>query len=161
MNMRDHILSALNEQFNRWEEYLTSLNEAQITAPLLSTNWTVKDNVAHLMAWQKRSIARMEAAISDQEPDFPKWLPGVNPDGEDSPDQTNTWLYEIYCEQPWPKVYQEWQAGFLRFLELGKQISEKDLLDAGRYPWMEGYPLAAVLLSSYDHHLEHYEKLLS
>ncbi len=157
--MRDHILRAFEEQFNKWEELLASMSDAQITGPIPDFDWTVKDVIAHLMAWQQRSIARMEAALHDQEPEFPRWLPGVNPEEEDSPDHTNAWINQAYRDQPWSKVYQDWRTGFLRFLESSKAISEIDLLDYDRYSWMAGYSLADVILSSYVHHQEHYEKL--
>jgi hypothetical protein len=47
----------------------------------------------------------------------------------------------------------------LQFIQSGEGISEKDLLDSGRYPWLGGYSLAFILIASYDHHQEHYEKL--
>jgi len=161
MNMKEHILSALREQFNRWEDMLAGMSEEQITAPLLPSDWSLKDVMAHLMAWQQRSIARMEAALRDREPDFPEWLPGVDPDAEDTTDQTNAWIYETYRDQPWARVHQVWREGFLRFLETGEEIAERDLLDSSRYPWLGGLPLAIILLASYDHHQEHYEKLLA
>jgi hypothetical protein len=103
----------------------------------------------------------MEAARFDREPELPRWLPEVDPDSEGYTDQTNAWIYSTYHEQPWSKVHQNWREGFLRFLELGEEIPEKDLLDAVRYPWLEGHPLAFILLASYDHHQEHLEKLLA
>ena len=33
MNMKDHILAALREQFERWEELLANLSEEQVVAP--------------------------------------------------------------------------------------------------------------------------------
>jgi hypothetical protein len=161
MNMKDHILTGLREQFNRWEELLAGMGVDQITAPLLPSDWSTKDNIAHLKAWQQRSIARLEAALANREPEFPRWLPGQDPDAEGITDRTNAWIYETYREQPWSKVHQDWREGFLHFLESGEGISEKDLLDAGRYPWLKGYPLAYILLASYDHHQEHLEKLLA
>jgi len=161
MNMQDHILAALREQFNRWEELLAAMSKEQITTPLPPSTWSVKDVIAHLWAWQQRSIARLEAATLDQEPEFPTWLSDLDLDSEDSTDQVNTWIYETYRELPWSKVYRNWREGFLRFLELGERVSEKDLLDAGRYAWLKGRPLALVLLGSYDHHQEHLEKSLA
>ena len=161
MNMKEHIPTALREQFDRWGDLLASLSEEQITAPLLPSDWSIKDVIAHLRTWQQRSIARMEAALFNREPEFPRWLAGVDPDSEGNTDRTNAWIYETCREQLWLKVYQNWIAGFLRFLESGEGISEKDLLDAGRYPWLKGFPLAFILLASYDHHQEHYEKLLA
>ena len=35
MNMKEHILTALREQFNSWEQLLARMSEEQITAPHL------------------------------------------------------------------------------------------------------------------------------
>jgi len=160
MNMQEHILNALREQFNRWEEVLGSLSEAQITAPSFDLNWSIQDVIAHLWGWQQISIARMEGGVHDREPEFPKWVAELGEDWEENADQTNAWMYKTYHEQPWSTVHQNWSEGFLRFLEIGERIPEKDLLDGDRYPWLGGFPLASILLSSYDHHQEHFEKLM-
>ncbi len=160
MHMKHHILAALREMFNQWEKLLARMNEEQITIPLLPSHLSIKDIIVHLWAWQQRSIARVEAALHNREPLFPIWLPELNLDSEDNTDRINAWIYETYHDQPWKKIYQHWREGFLRFLELGEGISEKDLLDARRYPWLAGYPLAFILLASYAHHQEHLEKSL-
>jgi len=159
MNMKEHILTGLKEQFQRWEELLASLSAEQITARLLPSPWTTKDVITHLWAWQQRSIARLEAALFEREPAYPKWLPELDPDVESNTEPTNAWIYDTYREQPWSKAYQDWRAGFLQLLELGAEISERDLLDASRYPWLSGYSLGFILLATYDHHQEHLEKL--
>jgi hypothetical protein len=162
MNDKKQILKMLKEEFNRWEELLASMSEAQITNPQLPSNRSIKDVMAHLWAWQQRSIARMEAALHNREPEFPKWPEALDPEPEGEPDELNAWIYETNREKPWSRVYGDWRAGFLRFLELGEAIPEKDLLDPGRYPWLEGLPLSAVLLGSYaHHHQEHFEPLLA
>jgi hypothetical protein len=160
MNMKQHILTALREEFNRWEELLASMSEEQITAPHLPSHWSIKDVIAHLRAWQQRSIARLRAAQLDREPEFPQWPTKSDPDSEDNPDEVNAWIYETYREQPWSSVHRDWREGFLQFLELAEPISERDLLDSSRYPWLKGYPLSLILLASYDHHQEHLEKSL-
>ncbi len=133
MNMKQHILAGLREEFDRWEELLVSLNEEQLTAPLVPSNWSIKDVMAHLRAWQQRSIARVQAAQLDREPEFPKWPAELDPDSEGNTDKINAWIYETNREQPWSSVHRDWREGFLRFLELAEPISERDLLDAGRY----------------------------
>ncbi len=162
MNDKKQILATLKKEFNLWEELLASMSEEQITTPQLPSNLSIKDVVAHLWAWQQLSIARMEAALHNREPAFSRWPAGLNPDSEDDLDQINAWIYETHREQPWASVHRDWREGFLRFLELGEAIPEKDLLDAGRYPWMEGQPLSLILLNSYGHHHEeHLEPLLA
>jgi hypothetical protein len=49
MNGKGQILTALQEEFNRWQELLASLSKAQITAPLLPSPWSVKDVIAQRM----------------------------------------------------------------------------------------------------------------
>jgi hypothetical protein len=161
MNMQQHILAALREQFARWQELLSSLSEAQISAPLVPSDWTVKDVMAHLHAWQQRSIERIHAALENREPEFPKWLGDADPDADANTNAVNAVLYEMHREQSWSIVRENWSEGFSHFMDLGEKISEPQFLDSSRYAWMEGQPLAAVYLASYDHHQEHLEKLLA
>jgi hypothetical protein len=161
MNMKEHVLAALREQLNRWEELLAGLSGEQIAAPQFDYNWSIKDLIAHLWVWQQISVARMEAAVLNREPELPAWVTELHGDWEENADQTNAWIYETYHKKPWSEVCQDWREGFLRFLELGEPVSERDLLDGDRYPWLKGYSLAFVLVASYDHHEEHLERLLA
>jgi hypothetical protein len=159
MNMKDHILTALREQFDSWEELLARLSEEQIVAPRFDYDWSIKDVIAHLWAWQQISIARMEAGAQDREPEFPGWITSLGEDWEENADRVNALTFETNHNKPWPEVYQNWREGFLRCLGAGKEISERDLLDGDRYSWLKGYSLAFILVASYDHHQEHLEKL--
>ena len=159
MNMKEHILAALKEQFTRWEELFASLNEEQITAPQFDFDWSIKDVMAHLWAWQQISITRMEGGLLDREPEFPKWILNLGEDWEEDADRVNALTFETNHEKLWSEIHQNWRNGFLQFLELGNKISERDLLDGDKYPWLKGYSLAFIFVASYDHHQEHFEKL--
>jgi hypothetical protein len=160
MNMKAHILAALREQLGSWEELLASLSEAQITTPHFDFDWSIKDVMAHLWAWQQISIARMEGGLRDQEPQFPTWIVASIETWEEDADRVNALTFETQHHKPWSEIYQNWENGFLQFLELGQKIAEKDLLDGDRYSWLNGYSLAFILVASYDHHQEHLEKLI-
>ena len=161
MNMKQHILAGLREQIDLWEKLLAGLSEAQMLTPLTPSHWLIKDVIAHLYVWQKRSIARVEAAVNHHEPNFPHWLENVDPDTEEVTDQVNAWIYETYRNQPWSQLHQDWRAGYEQLIQLADQISERDLLDSGHYPWLQGYPLIWILIATYDHHQEHYDNLNS
>ena len=161
MNMKGHILAAFREQFDSWEELIASLSKEQITTPHFDHDWSIKDVMAHLWAWQQISIARMEAGALDREPQFPDWVRSAGANWEEDADRVNALIFEQNHERPWSKVYQSWRNGFLRFMDLGSQMAERDLLDSSRYPWLNGYNLAFILVASYDHHQEHLEKLLA
>jgi hypothetical protein len=159
MNMKEHILSALREQFERWEELLATLSEEQITVSHFDFDWSIKDVMAHLWAWQQISIARMEGGWHNQEPKYPNWIVESSENWEENADRVNAVTFELNHEKSWSEIYQNWKNGFMSFLALGKEISEKDLLDGDRYPWLKGHSLAFILVASYDHHQEHLEKL--
>lgn len=161
MNMKEHILTAMMDEFNNWENLLQTMGKDKVMLPLEPSTWTTRDVMAHLMAWQKRSIARMEAALENRLPDFPEWVPELDPDDDENTEVTNAWIYNTYREKPWPSVYNEWHDGYLKFVDLGDSMSERDLLDSNKYLWLRSKPLILVLISSYDHHHEHYENLVA
>jgi hypothetical protein len=161
MDMKEHILMALKEQFDHWEELLKNLDEEQVAAPRFDCNWSIKDVISHLWGWQQISSARIEAASLGREPVFPKWVMEVGGDWEENSDRTNAWFYETCHKKSWSDVHQDWRGGFLRLLDVAGPILEKDLLDGDRFPWLKGYSLAFILVATYDHHQEHLEKIIA
>ena len=160
MNMKEHILAGLREQFERWEGLLADLSEEEITKPQFDLDWSIKDVMAHLWAWQQISIARLQGGVKDREPEYPRWIVDSVEHWEEDADRVNAVTFEQYHNKSWTEIYQNWRNGFLQLLEVGHQISERDLLDGDRYAWLNGYSLAFILVASYDHHQEHFEKLL-
>jgi hypothetical protein len=161
MTMKDKpsLLEALRAELDRWEELLAGMSESEITAPHLPSVWSTKDVIAHLMAWQQVSIARLEAALLDKDQEFPGWLEGTDPfeaDTAENRDDFNNRIYEAYRQQSWPSVHRAWRDGFRRFLELGDAIPEDQMMDTKKYSWLRGYPLSSVLEGSYEHHHEHF-----
>ena len=155
MDMKGHILAALQEKFVDWKGLLENLSEDQLTVPLEPTQWSVKDNVIHLYAWQLRTQARLQAALLDRKPEFPAWPAELMEDI----DRINHWIYESYSDLPWVEAYSRWSTLYKQILETAARIPEKELLDTEKYPWLEGYSLAGFLLGTYDHHQEHYLSL--
>jgi hypothetical protein len=160
MDDKAQLIKKLGEEFNRWEELLTGISEEQITAANFIDSLSIKDILAHLTVWQQISVARMEAARHNKEPEYPNWHPEFDPESKEELAKINALIYETRHELPWSDVHREWKERYLRFLELAESIPEKDLLEIGKYPWLREYPLSAVLLGSYEHHEEHLEPLI-
>ena len=159
MNMKQHILAGLQDVFDEWEARLAGMSEAQITQPPANHQLSIKDEIAHLMAWQQRTVARVEAARLDREPQFPQWPATLDPEDDANTDPINAWIQERYRDQSWSSVHELWRATFQHLLSSANEISERDLLDGSRYAWLNGSPLALILIASYDHHREHLDKL--
>jgi hypothetical protein len=156
MNMRDHMLAAIREQFDEWNGFLEELSPNQINTPMAPSEWTVKDVLAHLAAWEQRSIARFTAARANQTPEMPSWVPeGEDPESDANLEKVNERIYRGYKNLSWEKVLEGWRDGYLKLQDLASRVEEPVLLNSDRFPWLDGYSLADVLLGAYDHHAEH------
>src|SRR5436853_7806265 len=92
---KDELVRMLREEFKRWETLLAGLGEEQLNDRSAPGGRSVKDDVAHLWAWQQRSIARMDAARNDRAPEYLAWPIQGDPDEEGvSPDPINVWIFE-------------------------------------------------------------------
>ncbi len=159
-NTKQDILNLLRQEQERWETLFSGWTEEEITAPVLPGGWSVKDVMAHLMTWQQRTRSRLSAALQNKAPEFPGWPAGLEPEAEENVQQLNAWIYETNRDRPWAAVYRDWRDGFNQVLAQGEAVPEQDLLQPGRYPWLENYSLADILLASYEHHHEeHYKPL--
>ncbi len=157
MNNKAGLITQLKDLFRRWEEQLLTMSEAEITTRQLSPGRSVKDDVAHLRAWLQVSIARLEAAVSGNDPAYPDWVHGTDPDSDSEEDTQgfNERIYQAHREESWSVVYHNWQNGVVYFLELAEKTPEDVLSDKDRFPWLKGYPLLAILQGALEHHEEH------
>ena len=159
--MKDHILTALKEKFMEWQDLLDTLDEEQVLLAEEPGEWSVKDILAHLWAWQQLTQARLKAALQGGEPVFSLWPAELEESADESPDEINAWIYSHYLSTPWPEIRKYWQECFQNILDLAIKLPERELLDSEKYPWLKGYPLVNIFIATYDHHQEHYEKLLA
>jgi hypothetical protein len=159
MKSKQQILKQLQEEYQHWEALIARMNEAERIIALQPGELSLKDTLAHLLAWQQVSLARLEAAQQQSEPVMPPWLNGADPDAEEETDAFNARIQALYQAQDWAQVHQAWSKGFRRCLQLGEAISDADIFDTTRYTWLKGYALYDVLAGSYEHHAEHREAI--
>jgi hypothetical protein len=160
MNNKKQSLELLGDIFHRWEALLASMSAEQITKPQRPSALSIKDEIAHLWAWQQRSVARIEAVLNHSEPQYPEWPGTPDPDTGDV-DQVNTWIYETNRNKPWHDVHEDWREQFQRLLQLVENVPKEDLVAPGKYAWMEGDALSATLEGTYEHHEEHIDDLIA
>src|SRR6478672_8782142 len=153
MNNKKQSLEMLRDVFRRWDELLAGMSQEQITNQQHPSDLSIKDEVAHLWAWQQRSVTRLEAFLNHSEPQYPALPSTLDPDTEDV-DPINAWIYETNRNKPWPNVYEDWREQFQRLLRLVQEVPEEGLVAPARYEWMEGYPISETLLGTYEHHEE-------
>ena len=64
------LLTDLQDEQTQWEALLGEIGEEHMTQPGVAGEWSIKDIVAHLTGWRRRTVERFQAALR-QEPSPP------------------------------------------------------------------------------------------
>lgn len=149
------LLAQIDEERAWWEGLLAEVGEQRMLQPGVSGDWTFKDVVAHLSAWQGGTIARLEAATRDETPAPPPW-----PETDDV-DQINDWIYERNKDRDLADVLAESRTQWQRVYDLTAALPERDLFDPNRFAWTEGEPLGPSNVGgSFEHFHEEHEPVI-
>ena len=153
-------ISLLNEIFEKWTSQLSKMTAKKASSLSFHANRTLKDDVGHLFYWQKVSVTRLQAALDNKNPIVDFFPQELDLDSDSDLKAINEWIYKTNSENPWPDVYNSWKDNFTLLLSLADKFDEATLLAPAKFFWLHGYPLIAVLSGTYNHHAEHFEKLL-
>ncbi len=66
---KTQLLDSIAKEQAAWEALLDEIGEAHMTQPEVAGGWSIKDIVAHLTGWRRRSVRRFQALLN-HEPDF-------------------------------------------------------------------------------------------
>ena len=160
MSDKAQIIEVLRAEYDKWEKLLAHLSEEQITEPHFAGEWSIKEVLWHLHAWQQVSLARLTAAQDGTAPALPGWLAGGDPESEDDLEAYNARIAVEAWGKTWPEVHLAWQEGFLQVIKIGVAIPEADLMAPAKYPWLKGAALYEVLKGTFLHHQQdHWEPI--
>ncbi len=132
------------------ERLIAEAGPDRMDLPGAMGDWTIRDAVAHLTAWRWWSVARMEGAVRDAEP-TPPWGGDLREEDEADIDRINQLFYEAARDQSLAEVLHDSRATFDRLEAALLALPEADLFAAERYPWLSGYPAAAIITGSAEH----------
>lgn len=145
------------QEFARWEELIRQMDISKAGITIHPSTFSLKDTLVHLKTWQEITLARLQAALRNEEPVWQGWPQGLDPDSENDLDAINDWIFEKSRSKSLPEAHRDWVRSFRQMLTLLEAIPEADLFVSGRYAWLPDYPLAAVVEGSLEHHREHWK----
>jgi hypothetical protein len=115
----------------------------------IDEEWTRKDVVAHLGAWQRRFVELLERLRRDE------W-----PEDADQTDQLNARYYIAARDTPLGVVLVEEEGSWGRFLAAVEGMTDDELFDPHRFPWTQGDALVNWVTGNSSEHVdEHLEQL--
>ena len=71
---RAELVQQMNSEQEAWEGLLGQIGEDRMEEPGVAGSWSIKDVVAHLTAWRRRTVGRLESVAKGQpEPAHDCW----------------------------------------------------------------------------------------
>jgi hypothetical protein len=150
-----YLIERIQRERAAWEALLADVGESRMTQPGAAGDWTFKDVAAHLTAWRQRGVNRLKAAQRGEQPTPAPWIAAGVP-AEDDP--INDWIYRANRDRPLADVLRESRESLEQLETAAQALSEQDLIDPQRFPWMEGTSLGVSIFgNSMDHFHEDHE----
>jgi hypothetical protein len=143
---RADLLAELNAEYQGWERLLAEIGEDRMDEPGAAGTWSIKDVVAHLTAWRRRTVGRLEAVAKGQpEPKAP-WPADLHED-----DEINAWFHERDRGQSVRETLAESRRVFEKLVSAIEKLPEDALDDPARFPWMQGARVTGATLFGHFH----------
>ena len=148
MTDRIALLTALRAGRDRLETALAQLDDAAM-AERIDDEWTRKDVLAHLEAWERRVVDLLERLRA-----------GTDPGERVETDELNARFYAADRDRTLADVRAGEAAAYERMVAAIEGASDEELFDGGHFAWTNGEPLAAWFRGDGDEHYdEHLEQL--
>jgi len=128
----DEILAARAEL----KTALQGLTPDQYLTTGVSGIWSIKDILAHLVAWASETVTALNQAQNRRTPDLLRI---------DDIDEWNDKQYHNNIRRPLQAVLDDLEGAHRMLVKMVQEYDERSLLDNRRYPWMEGEALAFLI----------------
>jgi hypothetical protein len=144
---KSELLASIRRERATLDALVASLSEAQRIAPELDADWSVKDALAHISAWERLCLKWIREGRRDE-----------GPFTQESIDAFNDGIYEGHRVHTLDDVLAESRESHAALLAMVEALM--DDLDAPP-AWAPGRPLGAIISSNADeHYREHIEQIL-
>ena len=145
---KQELIQRIETDWARLQASLDGLSEEQLHTPGVVGEWTIKDVLAHIAAWQTRLIAAMFKAEKGLIPDTTS--------GGLTVDKLNAQWYREMKDRSFDQVWEDLDASYHQILARLENWSEKDLFEPKHFKWMKGAPFERYLAGdSFEHYVEH------
>ncbi len=139
------LLEELRAENAQWEALLQDIGEEHMTQPM-AADWSIKDVVAHLTGWRRRTVARLQAALRHGPEPAPFW-----PAHLQTNDEINAWMYAADRDHPLADVLRDSRDTFEQLVDTLAAFPEAELRDLTRLLWLEGEPITGAAFFGHFH----------
>jgi uncharacterized protein (TIGR03083 family) len=144
---KERILAKLRAEHDALLEVLAQVPPNQMTEPHFEGGWSVKDLLAHITLWERRTLGRIQATLREEP--LPPFFPG-------DADRVNAQAYAANRDRPLAEIEADFHRTFQELLDQVEGLRQEDLDDPRRFPWTRRVPVKRYLNGDgYGHYAEH------
>ena len=151
---KNEMLAQIRETRANLQAVLDTLSNEQITTPNVQGEWSVKDMLAHISAWERLAMDRLDAGFNNREPGYNR----IQNDAD--VDEFNASVYDRNKGRPLFEVWAEFDASHKAFLKVIEALDEETF--AGNIPAAWGQDIEVWKLIGANtcwHYPEHSEAI--
>jgi hypothetical protein len=145
---KDEVIKKIKRERKLLEKSLSNLTEQEMLLEGVVGEWSVKDILAHLMAWEILFLSWYESGLQGR-------LPDIAPVGmsRKAIDAVNERFFHQYENWPLKTVLTESRISYDKILAKIEAIPEEDIFKQGRFAWT-GYLALEKYISgnTYNHY---------
>ncbi len=155
MNQKE-ILAALDEDHQQMISAISGLSPAAMVEPGVNGEWSIKDTLAHICAWEAELIKLLWQAREGKKPTT------VHFSQDRDIDETNKIWFEERKDRPLDLILADLETVRKQTLRRVAQFSDRELNDLQAFKWLRGEPLWEWIASdSFKHGPEHVSQILA
>lgn len=149
--IKSELLAELDQEWAKIERICFGMSEADMLATGSEGEWSVKDILCHLSAWEKYLLDRLGYVLTGQHPLYPalsSW---------DDVDRFNAQVYSDNKDRPLTSVIIEFRSLYRGVMTVLESLDDESL----NQPYSYDFPDDAITLvqliraNTYEHYREH------
>jgi hypothetical protein len=144
---KDQLLKDIHTERRRLEKNLSNLNEEDMIQPGVTGTWSVKDILAHLVAWERLFIDWYHTGIQGSSS-------ATAPVGmcQSAIDALNQQIYEKNQWRTLDDIFAEFHASYQQIVTIIEGIPEGDMFVHGRFNWTGNFTLVDYIAGNTCNH---------
>jgi len=152
---KEEILTLMRREHDELVGAIQQIDQSLLERSFAPGEWTIKDTLAHLTAWEIYMRKWLEETLQGETPSRPAYS-----FSQAELDKMNVEIYGENKDKPLGEVISAFENSYQLSLKAVEVISEDDLLDPDRFAWRQGNPLwHMVAANTFWHYQEHLENL--
>lgn len=148
------LIAVITKERNHLESLIRGLPDSQMVEPGVVGNWSIKDTLAHIAAWERLAFDRLHAATTGEPLKFSLIS------GDDFVDKFNEEIYLANHDKPLEEVKDEFDAAHSELMEFVMTMDPGHFVQKLPFDWAGNLTFQVVISSNtHWHYIEHADSI--